>query len=100
MTESQTKTYRVVVLGDSTAGKTTSILQYCGKLENGIAASISADYYSKEVIADFQQIKLHLWDTPGQETFRTVSNLVAREARGIALFFDITNRNSFTNLEG
>lgn len=65
-----------------------------------IFRSIAVDYYSKEVIMDFQQIRLHLWDTPGQENFRTVSNLVAREARGIALFFDITKRDSFTHLEG
>ena len=100
MTESQIKPYRIVVLGDSAVGKTRSILQYCGKPQTGTTTSISVDYYSKEVIMDFQQIRLHLWDTPGQENFRTVSNLVAREARGIALFFDITRRDSFTNLEG
>ena len=45
-----------------------------------------------------QNIKVTLWDTAGQERFRTITTSYYRNAQGILLVYDITDRNSFLNM--
>lgn len=43
--------------------------------------------------------KLQIWDTAGQERYRTITNAYYKGADGIIIVFDITNRESFLNID-
>ena len=58
------------------------------------------DYKFKTIELDGQRFKLQIWDTAGQERFRAITSRYYRMAAGILLVYDITDRASFTNIEG
>ena len=61
-------------------------------------ATIGLDFQSKNVQIDNQDIHLLLYDTAGQEKFRSLIPMYTRDANIILLVYDISNRDSFTNL--
>ena len=64
--------FRVIVLGDSTVGK-SSLLKYFteGKFEEGCEPTVGVDFFARLIeIRPGIRVKLQLWDTAGQERFR------------------------------
>ncbi|KAL0576371.1 Ras-related protein Rab-4B [Marasmius crinis-equi] len=60
--------------------------------------TIGVEFSSRTIKLGEKRIKLQLWDTAGQERFRSVTRSYYRGAAGAILVYDITNRDSFTNL--
>lgn len=58
----------------------------------------SADFVCKEIIIEHRSHKVHIWDTAGQETYHSITAPYFRNANGILLFFDLTDRQSFDSL--
>ena len=50
------------------------------------------------ITIDGKQIKLQIWDTAGQETFKSITRSYYRGSIGVVLVYDITNRDSFNNV--
>ena len=100
MSSNREPIYKIVVAGNSGAGKTSAILRFCNHntRNTNTAPTIGTDFYAKTTIVQSVQVKLQIWDTPGQETYRTLAKQTCRFAKGIALFFDVTKRDSFTDL--
>ena len=57
------------------------------------------DFKIKTIKIDDKYIKLQLWDTGGQERFKTITRSYYRGSHGIIMIFDITSRNSFDNIK-
>ena len=94
----------VVWLGDQEVGKTKIVNQKIyNKFDGKYQATIGVDYsYYTTGIPQAdppQNIKLHLWDTAGQETFRTLSLNYCKTADVIVIVYDITNKTSFDNIQ-
>ena len=53
----------------------------------------------KVVLSNGSMVKLHIWDTSGQERFRAMTNLYYRDAQVAILTYDITNESSFQGIE-
>ena len=45
------------------------------------------------------QAKLNIWDTCGDEKFRAITRQYYKNAQGILLVYDITNRDTFDNIK-
>ncbi|KAL7643448.1 UNVERIFIED_CONTAM: hypothetical protein RMT77_005430 [Armadillidium vulgare] len=56
------------------------------------------DFKQKIVNLDGVPIKLQIWDTAGEERFRTLTTAYYRGAQGIVLMYDVTNLDSFNHL--
>ena len=52
----------------------------------------------KTVDIEHKIFKLQIWDTAGQEKFRTITSSYYRGAHGIIVVFDVTNKDSFMNV--
>jgi small GTP-binding protein len=93
---------KVVLLGESGVGKTSIINQFTTKKFNPrCPTSVSAQFTSK--ILDFPQfeksIKFDIWDTVGQEKYRSLARIFYLDAKVILLVYDITKEFSFNSLK-
>ncbi|XP_028090719.1 ras-related protein RIC1-like isoform X2 [Camellia sinensis] len=62
-------------------------------------STIGVDFKIRTVEQDRKTIKLQIWDTAGQEHFRTISSSYYRGAHGIIVVYDMTNQGSFNNVK-
>ena len=100
MVENEPPLYKILLLGDSTVGKTCFLLRYTDDTFLDLhMATIGLDYRLKTMILDDHKIvKVQLWDTAGQDKFRAITKNYYKGARGIILIYDVTNVKSFDNI--
>ena len=92
---------KIVLLGDVSVGKTSIASRYCkNSFNEHHINTIGGAYQQQKVVLDNgAMIKLHIWDTSGQERFRAMTNLYYRDAQVALLTYDITNESSFTSID-
>ena len=61
--------------------------------------TIGVEYGSKTLKINSKYIKLQIWDTAGQESFRAITRSFYRNAHGVILMYDLTRQESFDNLK-
>ena len=92
--------FKVLLLGNSDVGKSSLLLRYVDSVWNdAFVPTIGVDFKVKTLTINEKKVKMQIWDTAGQERFRTVVSTYFRWAHGILLLYDVTNRDSFKNLE-
>ena len=94
---------KVVLLGDSGVGKTCIISRYIsGAFDNNSPSTNGASYASK--ILTFENlnktISLDIWDTAGQEKYKSLTKFFYKDAAVAILVYDITKKDSFENMKG
>ena len=100
MSEEEDGSYKVVLLGESGVGKTSIINQFINEefLEDQ-ETTTGATFSSKEVeTKSGQKIKFVVWDTAGQEKFRSLTKMFYKDAVAAILVYDITRKKSFEEL--
>ena len=92
--------YKILLLGDSSVGKSCLLKRYTDNTFLDIHIStIGLDYKLKEVkLKDGKTVKVQIWDTAGQDRFRAITKNYYKGAQGIALIYDITNQITFENV--
>mgnify|MGYP000432165125 CR=1 FL=1 len=91
---------KLIFLGNQNVGKSSILSRFVqDKFEENYNATIGLDYHSKQLIVDKQNIRLVLYDTAGQEKFKSLLKLYIRDSNIVIVVYDITNRESFTNLD-
>ena len=93
--------YKVLLLGDSTVGKTCFLLRYCDKtFQDAHLSTIGLDYRVKTMtLKNKKNIKLQIWDTAGQDRFRAITKNYYKGANGIILIYDVTNLQTYENVK-
>lgn len=92
--------YKIVVLGAAHVGKTCIINRFCnGVFNEKTLSTIGAGFYSHTVCINDFEVNLMIWDTAGEERFRSVAPSLLRGASGLILVYDITNPQSFKELD-
>ena len=97
-----TESIKIVLLGESGTGKTSIIAQFTrGEFDPNVVTSISAQFISKlTYISEYDKtIKFDIWDTAGQEKFRSLAQIFYKDAKAIILVYDITSLKSFEELK-
>lgn len=90
---------KVIVVGDSGVGKTCLLVRYIRNLfDEESQPTLGVEFMTKIVTTEKHKIQLQLWDTAGQELFRSVTRGYYRGSAGAFLVFDITNRDTFDNI--
>eukprot|EP01120_Amphizonella_sp_Union-15-10_P008250 TRINITY_DN2928_c0_g1_i1.p1 TRINITY_DN2928_c0_g1~~TRINITY_DN2928_c0_g1_i1.p1 ORF type:complete len:201 (-),score=43.95 TRINITY_DN2928_c0_g1_i1:111-713(-) len=99
--DGQNYDFRVLLIGDSSVGKSSLLLRYVDDtFTDSLMSTIGSDYKTKVVNVGKSTINLEIWDTAGQERFRTITSSFYRGADGILVVFDLTNQDSFDNIRG
>ncbi len=92
--------FKLVIIGDSGIGKSCLLHRFADDIyTEAYISTIGVDFKIRTLEIDGRTCKMQIWDTAGQERFRTITSSYYRGAHGIVIVYDITNRESFTNLE-
>ena len=90
----------IVVAGDQKAGKTSIINNLChGVFSEQYKSTVGVDYDNRILDVDGKYVKMHVWDTSGQQNFLWVAKSHIRTADAFVLVYDVTDAVSFQNLE-
>ncbi|CAJ1435766.1 unnamed protein product [Effrenium voratum] len=92
---------KIVLLGDSGVGKSSLALRFCqGRFNPYHEVTIGAAFLQQIVrLRDGSQLKLHVWDTGGQERFRAMTHLYYRDAAGAVIVYDCTDAHSQASVD-
>ena len=91
--------YKLIFLGDQGVGKSCILNRFMnGTFTEEYQATIGLDFQSKNVQIDNQDIHLLLYDTAGQEKFRSLIPMYTRDANIILLVYEVTSKDSFLHL--
>ena len=99
----ETKEYeiKICLLGDVSVGKTSIASRFCkNSFNENYINTIGGAYQQQNIVLNNgAKIKLHIWDTSGQDRFRSMTNLYYRDAQVAILTYDITNEQSFSSID-
>lgn len=91
---------KLIFTGDMSVGKTSIVNVLMGQKFNlEYEASIGVDFFSKTIKYKGRIIKLQIWDSAGQEKFRSLIPNYIRGSSLVFIVYDISNRKSFNNLQ-
>jgi len=91
--------FKYILIGDSGVGKSALLLSFTDKrFQPSQGPTIGVDFGVRNVSIEGQPIKLSIWDTAGQEEFRSIAKSYYRGAAGALLVYDITRRETFNHL--
>jgi len=87
---------KFIVVGNSCVGKSNIALRFTrDRFDQSNESTIGAEYSSKLMCYDSKVYKIQIWDTAGQDTFKTITRSYYRNSIGCIIAFDVTNRESF-----
>ncbi|XP_012080999.1 ras-related protein RABC2a isoform X2 [Jatropha curcas] len=90
--------FKILLIGDSGVGKSSILLSFISNSVHDLSPTIGVDFKIKMLNVGGKRLKLTIWDTAGQERFGTLIRSYYRGAHGIILVYDVTRRETFTNL--
>lgn len=91
--------FKYIIIGDTGVGKSCLLLQFTDKRFQPVHdLTIGVEFGARMINIDGKQIKLQIWDTAGQESFRSITRSYYRGAAGALLVYDITRRETFNHL--
>jgi len=99
--EKKLHTFKVLILGDPSVGKSCFLIRYTeDTFQDVYLSTIGMDCkYKKVDLENGESIRLQLWDTAGQDRFRSITRNLYKGAAGIMLIYDVTNRKTFESIK-
>jgi len=96
-----TDPYKVVLVGESGVGKTCIIAQFTsGKFDPSTVSSLTAQFIRKTLeFPEGKSLTFDIWDTAGQEKYRSLAKIFYKDAKAVILVYDVTNEKSFTEMK-
>ena len=100
MSDSYDYNYKIILLGEGGVGKSSMIQRYVyDKFSIHTTPTIGVANTTKVVSVDGEKILLNIWDTAGQEKYRSMLNSSFRGCRAAIMVYDITSEVTFRNLD-
>ena len=90
---------KLIVVGNQNTGKSCILNRFVNEtFEENYQATIGLDFQSKNITIHDQDVRLILYDTAGQEKFRSLIPMYIREAQIILFIYDVSDRESFDSI--
>lgn len=91
--------FKYIIIGDTGVGKSCLLLQFTDqRFRQQHDLTIGVEFGSRTVKINDKNIKLQIWDTAGQESFKSITRSYYRGAAGALLVYDITRKETFNHL--
>ena len=102
MTDNNVLSCKIVLLGESGVGKTCIISRYINQVFEGNTISTNGASYAAKTLhfEDYDKsLKVEIWDTAGQEQYRSLTKIFYKDATAAILVYDITRKKSFDEIK-
>jgi Ras-related protein Rab-8A len=91
---------KLLTIGDSGVGKTNLLIRFTDEsFSPSFITTIGIDFRSKFSLIDGRRIKINIWDTAGQDRFKTITQAYYKGADGVMLVYDVTDEKSFLSIK-
>ena len=98
--EKENYKFKLIVLGDTSVGKTNIIQRYVSdNYSTDTKATVGVEFFNKTFRINKDVVKLEIWDTAGQERYKSITSAYYKGSRGVLLVYDITSLSSFEDIE-
>ena len=92
--------FKYIIIGDSAVGKSNILLRYIhDKFNEEFQSTIGVEFGAKNIKIEDKIYRIQIWDTAGQETFRSITRAYYKNSVCACVVYDITNKNSFQNVK-
>ena len=92
--------FRIIIVGDSGVGKSCILKRFVANtFTEEHQVTIGVEFATKAIELNNHQVKLQIWDTAGQEGYRSITRSFYRNADGVILVYDISSKKSFESCE-
>ena len=92
--------FKYIIIGDSAVGKSNILLRYIhDNFNEEFQSTIGVEFGAKNIKLEDKVYRIQIWDTAGQETFRSITRAYYKNSVCAFVVYDITNRNSFQNVK-
>ncbi|CAK74708.1 unnamed protein product (macronuclear) [Paramecium tetraurelia] len=91
--------FKYIIVGDTSVGKSCILLNYTEKKFNeDHETTIGVEFGSQLLKMNDRTIKIQIWDTAGQESFRSITRSYYKGSIGVVLVFDLTKKDTYYNV--
>ena len=91
--------YKLIIIGDTGVGKSCLLNRIMDdNFKNDHQVTIGVEFGCFTLKIDEKVIKLQIWDTAGQESFRSITRIFYRGAHCVFLVYDMTRADTFNNV--
>ncbi|XP_028411279.1 ras-related protein ORAB-1-like [Dendronephthya gigantea] len=100
MNEEYDYLFKLLLIGDSGVGKSCILLRFADDtFSESYISTIGVDFKIRTLTINNKLVKCQIWDSAGQERFRTLTTAYYRSAHGIILVYDVNDRETFFHIE-
>ena len=90
---------KYVIVGDASVGKSNLLLRYShGQFREEYQLTIGVEFGSNNVVVDDKVYRIQIWDTAGQENFRSITRAYYKNSACALIVYDISRRASFESI--
>ena len=91
---------KYIIIGDSAVGKSNILLRYIhDRFNEEFHSTIGVEFGAKNVQIDGKVFRIQIWDTAGQETFRSITRAYYKNSVVALVVYDISNRATFDDIK-
>lgn len=91
--------FKFIIIGDSSVGKSCLLLRFTeGRYKTEHEPTLGVEFGSKNIKVADQVIKIQIWDTAGQESFKSITRSYYKGSIAALIVYDITRRESFESI--
>ena len=91
--------FKYIIIGDAAVGKSNLLLRYAhGQFKPEYQLTIGVEFGAKNVQIDNKIYRIQIWDTAGQENFRSITRAYYKNSVCALVVYDISSRDSFNNV--
>ena len=93
--------YKIIIIGDTSVGKTALLSKYLkGVFPTSPLATVATEFATKIIqIKEGGYIKAQIWDTAGEEKYKSITYHHYKKSVGGLIVYDITKKSSFDNVK-
>ena len=91
--------FKYIIIGDPSVGKSNLLMKFAhNKFTDEYQATIGVEFGAKNITFDNQIYRIQIWDTAGQENFRSITRAYYKNSVCALVVYDISSRDSFNNV--
>ncbi len=92
--------FKYIIIGDPSVGKSNLLMKFANnKFTEDYQSTIGVEFGAKNIRLNDQVYRIQIWDTAGQENFRSITRAYFKKCVCAMVVYDITSKESFEHIQ-